>query len=257
MIASWIPLLFAGLFGLAVGSFLNVCIFRLPRGESLLWPASHCTTCGRKLAWYENVPIVAWAALRGRCRTCGESISVMYPVVEAFTGMMFAWAWLYYGPGPLLIARLVLGCAMVVLFAIDLQHRILPNVITVPGVAIGFLFSLIAPPGWASSLIGIVAGGGALLLVSAIYLRVRHDEGLGMGDVKMLAMIGAFLGWKLMLLTLLLGSFMGSVVGLAMVALKRGDMKYALPFGTFLAVAALVSAVTGEAIVAWYVGFYR
>ena len=205
MTPPWALPLFAGLLGLSVGSFLNVCIYRLPREQSLVWPASRCTSCNRHLSWFENVPVIAWLVLRGRCRTCGESISIMYPVVEAFTGVMFLWAWFHYGPDPLLFSRLIFGCAMVVLFVIDLEHRILPNVITIPGIIIGFLFSFVTEPGWLASLIGIIAGGGALLLVAEIYLRVRKDEGLGMGDVKMLAMIGAFLGWKLMLLTLVAG----------------------------------------------------
>ncbi len=257
MTPPWALPLFAGLLGLSVGSFLNVCIYRLPREQSLVWPASRCTSCNRHLSWFENVPVIAWLVLRGRCRTCGESISIMYPVVEAFTGVMFLWAWFHYGPDPLLFSRLIFGCAMVVLFVIDLEHRILPNVITIPGIIIGFLFSFVTEPGWLASLIGIIAGGGALLLVAEIYLRVRKDEGLGMGDVKMLAMIGAFLGWKLMLLTLVAGSFLGSVVGVGLIVSGRGSMKYALPFGTFLAVAAVCAATWGDAAVRWYVGFYR
>jgi leader peptidase (prepilin peptidase) / N-methyltransferase len=254
---AWMVILFAALFGLVVGSFLNVCIFRLPRDQSLLWPASHCTSCNRRLSWFENVPVVAWLALGGRCRTCGESISVMYPLVEAFTGVMFAWAWTHFGLDPLLFSRLFFGCSMVVLFVIDIEHRILPNVITIPGVIIGFLFSFVTEPGWVSSLVGIIAGGGVLLLVAEVYLRIRKDEGLGMGDVKMLAMIGAFLGWKLMLLTLVVGSLLGSVVGVGLIASGKGSMKYALPFGTFLAVAAVLSATWGDVVVRWYVGFYR
>ncbi len=257
MVPAWIYSLLAGVLGLSVGSFLNVCIYRLPREQSLVWPASRCTSCKRRLSWFENVPVLAWVVLRGRCRTCGESISVMYPLVEAFTGAMFLWAWSRYGADPLLISRLILGCSMVVLFVIDIEHRILPNVITIPGIIIGFLFSLVTEPGWMASLIGIIAGGGGLLLVAEIYLRVRKDEGLGMGDVKMLAMIGAFLGWKLMLLTLVIGSFLGSVVGVGLIVSGRGSMKYALPFGTFLALAAVGAAAWGDGIVRWYVGFYR
>src|SRR4051794_18098112 len=119
-----------GLFGLAVGSFLNVCVYRLPRQESLNWPSSHCTSCNRPLSWYENIPVASWTVLRGRCRTCGEPISGMYPIVEAITGAVFVAAFLLYGWTPLLAARLLFACSMIVLFAIDLRHRILPNVIT-------------------------------------------------------------------------------------------------------------------------------
>lgn len=243
--------------GLIVGSFLNVCIYRLPRRESLSWPASRCTACGRPLAWYENVPIVSWIALRGRCRTCGARISVMYPLVELATALIFVGAVSVYGLTPLTAVRVVFACALVVLFAIDLRHRILPNVITLPGIVAGFIASLFLPPGWRSSLIGIVAGGGVLFAISEIYYRTRGREGLGMGDVKMLAMIGAFLGWPYMLLALVVASLSGSCVGLALIASGRGGMQAALPFGTFLALGALVAAVAGDVMLSWYISLYR
>ena len=246
-----------GIFGLAVGSFLNVCIYRLPRKESLNWPGSHCTSCNRPLSWYENVPLVSWLVLHGRCRSCAAAISVMYPLVEAITGVVFVAAFLLDGWTPLLAARLLFACAMIVLFAIDLRHRILPNVITLPGVVAGLAFSLFLPPGWFSSLVGLLAGGGVLFLIGETYYRLRGIEGLGMGDVKMLAMIGAFLGWQLMLLTLVLASFAGSLVGVGLIVFGRGGMKAALPFGTFLAVGALFAAVVGEPIVTWYISLYR
>jgi leader peptidase (prepilin peptidase)/N-methyltransferase len=146
---------------------------------------------------------------------------------------------------------------MVVLFVIDLRHRILPNVITLPGVGLGLLFSLFLPPGWVSSLVGLLAGGGMLFAIAEVYYRLRGFEGLGMGDVKMLAMIGAFLGWPLMLVTLVLASFSGSILGVGLMASGRGGMRAALPFGTFLAIGALVAAVTGDAILTWYVSLYR
>jgi leader peptidase (prepilin peptidase)/N-methyltransferase len=245
------------LFGLAVGSFLNVCIYRLPRRESLNWPGSHCASCNRTLSWYENIPLVSWLVLRGRCRTCGESISPMYPIVEAVTGAVFAVGYLIYGLSPLLAARLLFACAMVVLFAIDLRHHILPNTITLPGVLVGFALSFVLPPGWLASLIGLLAGGGILFAIAEAYYRLRGIEGLGMGDVKMLAMIGAFLGWKLMLVTLVLASFAGSLIGVGIIASGRGGMKAALPFGTFLAVGALAAAVAGDPLLTWYLGFYE
>ena len=243
--------------GLAVGSFLNVCIYRLPLRESLMWPASHCTSCNRPLAWFENIPVAGWLALRGRCRTCKARISAQYPLVEALTGAVFVAGYLLYGWTPLLAVRLLFACAMIVLFFIDLRHQILPNVVTLPGIVVGFLASLALPPGWLSSLIGIMAGGGVLFAISEIYYRTRGHEGLGMGDVKMLAMIGAFLGWPLMLLTLVFASFAGSLVGVGLLATGRGGMKAALPFGTFLAVGALVATAFGDPILDWYLGYYR
>jgi len=251
-----IPVLVIVALGLAVGSFLNVCIYRLPRGESIVWPASRCTSCRRALEWYENIPVLSYAVLAGKCRTCHAAISPIYPAVELLTAAVFALTLAQTGVGWLLVARLLFGCAMIVLAFVDVQHRILPNSITIPGIVVGFLFSFVGPPGWLSSLIGIAAGGGSLLLLAWAYERVRHQQGLGMGDVKMLAMIGAFLGWQLMLLTLVLASVMGSLVGAALIAARRGDMRYALPLGTFLAIGALVSSLTGDAVIAWYMSFY-
>jgi leader peptidase (prepilin peptidase)/N-methyltransferase len=246
----------AAIFGAIVGSFLNVCIYRLPLGKSVVWPGSACPNCGRSLAWFENLPVLSYLALWGRCRTCQHPIAGRYPLVEALTALMFAAAWSYYGPGLLLASRLLFGCALIVLFAIDLEHQLLPNAITLPGIVIGFVFSLMVGPGWLDSLIGILVGGGVLYAIAEIYYRVRKEEGLGMGDVKMLAMIGAFLGWPLTLLTLVLSSVLGSVIGIAIVMARKGDMKYALPFGTFLAAGAILAALAGDDVIAWYVSFY-
>ena len=192
--------------GLAVGSFLNVCMYRLPQELSVNFPASHCPVCKRPLAWFENIPVVSWVALRGRCRTCLAPIAAQYVIVEALTGALFLDGYFIYGWTLLLAVRLIFACAIIVLFVIDLHHRILPNVITLPGIAAGFIFSFFLPPGWFSSLIGVLAGGGVLFAISETYYRLRGFEGLGMGDVKMLAMIGAFLGWPLMLVTLVFAS---------------------------------------------------
>jgi leader peptidase (prepilin peptidase)/N-methyltransferase len=200
---------------------------------------------------------VSWAVLGGRCRTCHTPISFRYPLIELLTGLLFAGAWWYYGPGVLAVSRILFGCALLVLFAIDLEHHLLPNVITLPGIAAGFAFSFFTEPGWLDSLIGIVIGGGVLWAIAESYYRIRHEEGLGFGDVKMLAMIGAFLGWKLTLVTLMMGSFAGSLVGVALIALKRGSMKYALPFGTFLAMGAGLAATIGPGVLHWYLGFWQ
>lgn len=247
---------FAAMFGAVVGSFLNVCIYRVPIGKSIVWPASACPRCQRMLSWYENIPVLSFLALGGRCRTCREAISIRYPIIEALTAVMFALAWWQYGPGPLLAARLLFGCALVVLFAIDLEHHLLPNVITLPGIAVGFAFSLFAEPGWQASLLGILVGGGVLYGTAEAYYRIRHEDGLGMGDVKMLAMIGAFIGWKLTLLTLMMASLGGSVIGVVLIATGKGSMKYALPFGTFLALGAAAAATVGPAALDWYLGLF-
>ena len=242
-----------GFLGLFVGSFLNVCIYRLPLGRTVLWGRSYCPSCDRQVRSWENIPVVSWIALRGRCAGCKASISIQYPVIELLVALLFAGAGWLYGPTLLLVARLVFTCAMVVLFVIDLQHRILPNVITVPGIVVGLAFSLVLPPGLRDALIGAVACSLILFAMGELVSRVLGKDALGFGDVKMTAMMGAFLGWKLTLVALFLASFLGSVIGIGLVALTR-DRDYQIPLGSFLAIGALAAAVAGEPLLAWYVG---
>jgi leader peptidase (prepilin peptidase)/N-methyltransferase len=244
----------AAALGAIIGSFLNVCVHRLPRQQSVAWPPSACPNCGHMLAWYENIPVLSYLVLRARCRKCRASISARYPIIEALTALMFLVGMWYYGPSLLLAQRLLFGCVLIVLFAIDLEHQLLPNVLTLPGIVVGFLFSLITEPGWQASLIGIGLGGGLLFAVAEAYYRIRKEEGLGMGDVKMLAMIGAFLGWKLTIVALMMASFTGSLVGIGVLASGRGGMKFALPFGTFLALGAAIAATVGQGLLEWYTG---
>src|SRR6185436_14608110 len=192
----------AGVFGLCIGSFLNVDIYRLPLGQSLATPPSRCRKCGYSLRWFDNIPVLSWVFLRGRCRKCGVSVSWQYPLVELITGALFVLVVWLTPPGPLVASRLILVCILIALFGIDLEHQILPNSITLPGIVIGVLFSLIVPPGIRDALIGAVVGGGILYAIAGAYYLWRREEGMGMGDVKMLAMIGAFLGWKAVLVTL-------------------------------------------------------
>lgn len=250
----WSVVALVTVLGTMVGSFLNVCIYRLPRGESVVTPPSSCPACGARIRWYHNVPVFGWLALRGRCADCGAPISSRYPIVEALTGAVFLVHVVTLGLDPVLPIRLAFSAAMIALFAIDLEHQILPDVITLPGVVLGFAASLFLPPGWVSSLIGILVGGGLPWLLAEVYLRVRGVEGLGFGDVKMLAMIGAVLGAPLMLLTLLLASLGGALVGVALIASGRGTRQLRLPFGTFLAVAAVVAGLYGQPLVDWYAG---
>jgi len=248
-------LLLGAAIGLCIGSFLNVVIYRVPIGQSIVTPPSRCRKCGYQLQWYDNIPVLSWLFLRGRCRKCGVGVSMQYPIVELITGALFVLVIWMTPPGPLLATRLILVCILIALFGIDLEHQILPNVITLPGIAIGVLLSLIAPPGWKDALVGVLLGGGVLYAIAGAYYLWRREEGMGMGDVKMLAMIGAFLGWKAVMVTLVLASFAGATIGLAMMALQRGTMKLALPFGTFLAIGAIVAMFVGEPLVAWYAGF--
>lgn len=256
MIADPPVLLLALVMGLSIGSFLNVVIYRLPLGRSLVSPRSRCTTCGYELRWYDNIPVLSWAMLGGRCRQCRAPISAQYPIVEIVTAVLFVLVVWLTPVGPLLVSRLILVAILVALFGIDLEHQILPNAITLPGIVVGLLFSVIAPPGLMDALIGAALGAGVLYGIAAAYYAVRREEGLGMGDVKMLAMIGAFLGWKAVLVTLVLSSFSGAAIGLALIAAQRGGMKLALPFGTFLAVGAVAAMLAGDPLITWYAGFF-
>ena len=253
------PYLFAAAFGLVIGSFLNVCIYRLPLDESIVWPASRCTSCGRALSWFENIPVLSYAVLGGNCRTCGAHISLMYPVIEALTAALFVATYAVFGLSWLLPIRILFGCAMIVLLVIDLQHQILPNEITLGGIAAGLAvsFATLDNPGWRDAALGAAAGGGIPWLVAWGYERVRHQQGLGFGDVKMLAMIGAFLGWKLMLLTLASATVLGSLTAGALMLAGRASLQSKLPLGTFLAVTAILSSLFGRPIVEWYFALYR
>jgi leader peptidase (prepilin peptidase) / N-methyltransferase len=253
------PLVLAAfvIFGLAVGSFLNVCIHRVPRQASIVHPASFCPQCGYVLQWYDNIPVVSYVLLRGRCRQCKTSISIRYPTIEFMTMVIFVLHYLTFGLDIILVPRLLFACVLIVLFAIDLEHHLLPNAITLPGIVVGLAFSAMVPPGLRDALIGTVVGGGVLWLIGEAYYRYSGQEGMGGGDVKMLAMIGAFLGWKLVVLTLVLSSILGSIVGVLVLAVRRGGLKYALPYGTFLSLAALAASLVGSRIVDWYVSLYQ
>lgn len=245
-----------GWLGLAVGSFLNVCIHRVPRGVSIVHPPSACPACGARLRWYDNVPVLGYAWLGGRCRRCRAPISLRYPLVELITMAVFLLHLYVFGWSVLMAVRLAFACVLIVLFAIDLEHHLLPNIITLPGIAAGLIVSVVVPPGILDAVLGTLLGGGVLWAIGEAYFRYSGQEGMGGGDVKMLAMVGAFLGWKLVLVTLVLSSVAGSLVGLLVIALRRGDLKYALPYGTFLALGALAASLVGDHIVAWYAGLY-
>jgi leader peptidase (prepilin peptidase) / N-methyltransferase len=232
--------------GLCIGSFLNVCIHRLPLKQSVVSPGSRCPGCGYALTWRDNIPLVSYAALGGRCRSCRMPISIRYPFVELVTGGIFVWHLAVFGLTPLLAVRLAFACALIVLFSIDLEHQILPDRITLPGIVVGFACSLVLPPGPLMSLAGIAAGGGIL------WFRLRKVDAMGFGDVKMLAMIGAMLGLRLVLVTFVLATMAGGILGVVLIVTRRANLATAVPFGTMLAAAALVASLYGDSLLAWY-----
>ena len=254
----WPLVAVAAVFGLMIGSFLNVCIARIPEGESIVSPGSRCPRCRTPIRWYDNLPVLSYLVLGGKCRSCREPISARYPAIELITAIAFALQAFHVGDDFVLLAsRLIFTAILIVLFGTDYDVQRLPNVLTLPGLVIGLAFSAVQPPGLRDAVIGALLGAGILQGIRLVWYALRGVEGMGFGDVKMLAMIGAFLGWPLMVLTLILASFSGAVFGVAMIASGRGGAQAALPFGTFLAVGALVAAVTGQPIVDWYLGFYR
>jgi leader peptidase (prepilin peptidase)/N-methyltransferase len=244
---------FVVLFGLAWGSFLNVVIARLPLGESLVSPRSRCPACKTPVAWYDNLPLLSYIILGGRCRGCGVPISFRYPVVEALVGGASLLSFLSHGPSLEYLIELAFVAAMIALIFIDYDHQILPNAITLPGIALGLaLAGAREDVTFVDSLSGAALGAGLLFGVSEAYFRLRRIEGLGFGDVKMMGMVGAFVGWKGVLLTLFLGSLSGTLVGVFILAGREGSLKTKLPFGTFLGMGAIATVYWGRPLIGWY-----
>jgi len=267
-------LLFTVLIGLAIGSFLNVCISRIPLDESIVAPRSRCPQCKTAIANRDNIPILSYLFLGGRCRNCKEKISIRYPLIEALTAAVSGLIYLKFGLGIEWLVYFLFCAALIVLAFIDADHRILPDVITLNGLWIGLAISIflwlpgpliarliqwagVAAPGprlisIVSSLIGAVVGGGLLWFVREAYFRLRGVEGMGFGDVKMMAMVGAFIGTALTLFTILIGSVLGSVIGLTLMRFSGKDRDYELPFGTFLSFGAILAVLYGNELISIY-----
>ncbi len=267
---------FVFVFGLIIGSFLNVCIVRIPGGKSIVLPASACVKCGAPIRPYDNIPVVSYLLLGGKCRKCKNPISAMYPVVEFLTGLLFLGCYEVFGLTVEALKWAIFSAIMIVLVFTDLRERILPDVVNFTGLGLGLLLSFFTTPvdgtalaltkrifefpppapvlSFVDALLGAAAGSGLLWLVSEVYFRLRGREGMGMGDVKMMLMAGAFLGLKRTLLTIFTGSVLGSILGIIVIVARRKDSDYELPFGTFLGMAALLVVFFGTPIVYWYQG---
>jgi len=239
------------LVGACIGSFLNVVIHRLPRGESVVSPRSRCPGCGREIRAWENIPIVSYIILRGKCAGCGGAISRRYPAVEALTAAGFAAIFLLDGPGFPLLRDLLFFSLLVPIAFIDIDHRIIPDELSLGGLAAGLLLSFFPGGDWVGSVTGALLGGGILYATAILYEKVRETEGMGGGDIKLLAMIGAFLGWKGALATIFFGSFLGAAGGI--LAMRKGGkgLKTAIPFGPYLCVAALGAQFLGRKFWGW------
>jgi leader peptidase (prepilin peptidase) / N-methyltransferase len=266
-------------FGLIVGSFLNVCIVRLPRGGSIVNPPSHCPRCQSGIKFYDNIPLISFFLLRGKCRNCGEPISWRYPLVELTNALLYVGIVSEFWLGGEAIMMMALCSSLIVITVIDYDHMIIPDKITLPGMLVGltlapFFMSPLGDPlpfnldgllphagpyliGFLNSLIGLILGGGLLLSIGWAWEKLRHVEAMGGGDVKLMGMVGSFLGWKGALLTIMLGALAGSLIGVLLIVLKRHKMEKLIPFGPFLAAGALASAFYGPDIVSWYTGLIR
>jgi leader peptidase (prepilin peptidase)/N-methyltransferase len=251
----YIKLIFALSAGLCIGSFLNVLIYRLPLGRSIVKPGSACPNCGARIRWYDNIPILSYLILRGKCRHCRSRISLRYPLVELVTGLLSLAIFLRYGVSWACLFYFIFVAALIAIIFIDFDHQIIPDVITYPGIIAGFISSLILPNiTYRDSLIGIILGGGILYLIALGYLMLARREGMGGGDIKLLAMIGAFLGWQALPFTILSSAFLGSVVGIIAMLKTGKDTRMAIPFGPFLSIGAILYLFWGKAVTQWYLG---
>jgi len=242
-----------GLAGLIVGSYLNVLIHRLPKGKSTVLPRSSCPYCGGPILARDNLPILSFLLLRGRCRHCRAPISWRYPIIEALTAALFLGGVVEFGLTPRLIVALLFGCLMLLLAGIDLEHFLLPDRFTLPGILVGLALQLWVPqPGFFDAVLGTLAGAGILILVINYWYWLRGEEGMGMGDVNMLALIGAFLGWQGVLTSLFVATLSGAIFGVVFLLAGRLGWRSRLPFGVFLALGGIVSLFAGDALVTYY-----
>jgi leader peptidase (prepilin peptidase)/N-methyltransferase len=255
--------IFIFIFGAIVGSFLNVCIYRIPQGLSIVRPASRCQSCGIPIKFYDNIPIVSYLILLGKCRSCGVKLSVRYPLVELLNAVLYLAVFNRFGASSpwILLAYFTFVSALIVIFFIDIDHQIIPDGITLPGILIAIIagstvlpdpFSVMDLLGWRSSLIGCLAGGGSFYLIAVTGRLILKKDAMGGGDIKMMAMVGGVLGWKGVFLTTFMGSLLGSVVGISLIMLKGKEWGSRIPFGPYLAAGALVSLFYGQDIVMWY-----
>jgi len=244
----------AFVFGALIGSFLNVCIWRIPEEKSIVFPSSHCPKCGKSIRPFDNIPVLSWLILRGRCRDCGEPISPRYPLVEILTALLSLAMFWQYGPSLEYLAAFLFAAVLVVITFIDFDHQIIPDVISLPGIPVFFLLAVfVMGIGFVESILGILIGGGFLYLIAVGYELLTKREGMGGGDIKLLAMIGAFVGWKGVLFTIFVASLSGSLAGLALMLHSHEGMKLAVPFGPFLAVGALGYLFIGPEVMDWYI----
>ncbi len=250
-----LPCLISFLLGLFIGSFLNVCIYRIPKGESVVWPPSHCPTCGERIKPYDNIPVISYFLLKGRCRNCGERISWQYPAVELLTGVLTAATVCKFGVSFSSLYYLLLVYYLIVVSFIDLKTMEVPVRLSYGALLSGLLLSFFVPQhSFKEAVFGASFGAGVILFIIETYYVFTGKEGMGYGDANIMAVVGAFLGWKKVLLTLFLASLVGAAVGITLILLRRGEREKPIPFGPFIAAGALLSLYFGDRLINWYLG---
>ena len=252
----WIEIILIFILGLIVGSFSNVCIYRIPRNESIIYPASHCPKCRSNISPKDNIPLLSFILLKGRCRNCKSKISIQYPIVELLTGLTYLIIYLIYGLSIQTLIYIILSSALIIIAFIDLNEQIVPDVISLPGIVIGFILSFFVPYiSFINSGLGVVVGGGIILVIGLAGSVIFKKEAMGGGDVKLAAMIGAFLGWKYILISLFLGFFLGALIGIILIMSKIKSREDVVPFGPFIILGSFITLLWGEKIISWYIGF--
>ncbi|MBW1900183.1 MAG: prepilin peptidase [Deltaproteobacteria bacterium] len=250
---SSVMVVYSALFGLALGSFMNVCIYRIPLKKSIVSPPSSCPNCGERIRFYDNIPLISYLLLLGKCRHCSNPLAWHYPLVEALTGLLSVALFIRYGLSYQYFLYLLFTSVLVTISFIDLHHKIIPDVLSLSGIVVGLAASFM--PGtisWLDSLIGIIAGGGSLFLVAFVYERITGREGMGGGDIKLLAMIGAWLGWRQLYLVVLISSLVGAIVGIAFLLMAGKGFRVRIPFGPFLSLGAMACLFFGPELMNWY-----
>jgi len=254
MITELLIMVFSVMTGLCVGSFLNVCIYRLPASRSIVFPGSFCPHCNQPIRWYDNIPVVSYVLLMGRCRVCHAAISPRYPIVESLTGLFALCVYLNWGLSSASVIYFLFICALITLTFIDIDHQILPDVITLSGMVAGLCVGFLLPGMTVmDSVLGLVAGGGSLYAVAWVYQLLTGRDGMGGGDIKLLAMMGTFIGWQGVIFTIFFGSLIGALIGGAIMMHTRKTLKLAIPFGPFLSIGAMTYLFWGSEIIDWYI----
>ncbi len=258
MITNYLTEFFVFIFGICIGSFLNVCIYRLPESKSIVHPRSMCPSCGTLIASYDNLPIFSYMALRGKCRHCAARISFRYPAIEFISGIFAVGVYLKYGLSLEALIYYTFIATLLVITFIDIDHQIIPDVISLPGIPIFFAASFALPDiTLVESIVGILIGGGSLWIVAQLYYVLTRKEGMGGGDIKLLAMMGAVIGWKGVLFTIFVASAIGTIVGMLVMLKTRTSMKLKVPFGPFLAIGAIAYIFLGPQLITWYFNLLR